>query len=356
MTLQYANNANSSLNNGIAPGATSFTVVTGGGAKFPAIGTGPNTFYVTITDAATEVISEIFLCTALVGDVFTVVGAQQGTASQGWNAGDIVAQLVTAGDMAAFIQTSNVLANPTAAVGLTAVNGSASTGMRSDGAPYLSQAITPTWTGAHTFSNNVTMNGATNTIAGTALNVNTTLTSFNDPVTFGAAATATFDGDIVTPIPKFGILYSSDANAPIDNITVPTVVGNALTWQGTSPGFQWTPVTTTSDFTGSNHLLATNGYQVFPGGLIMNWGLAGPFVGREGAVVVSLLKQFPNALLNAVATIQNPNGVDNAADQSAQVYISDAVTPIATLGVYLQYNGGGASTTGLYIYWQALGY
>jgi hypothetical protein len=43
-------------------------------------------------------------------------------------------------------------ANPSASLGLTAVNGSATTYMRSDGAPALSQAITPTWTSSHTFS------------------------------------------------------------------------------------------------------------------------------------------------------------------------------------------------------------
>lgn len=43
-------------------------------------------------------------------------------------------------------------ANPTASVGLTAVNGVATTFMRSDGAPALSQSIVPTWTGAHTFT------------------------------------------------------------------------------------------------------------------------------------------------------------------------------------------------------------
>jgi hypothetical protein len=42
-------------------------------------------------------------------------------------------------------------ANPTASVGLSAVNGSASTFMRSDAAPALSQSIAPTWTGLHTF-------------------------------------------------------------------------------------------------------------------------------------------------------------------------------------------------------------
>lgn len=43
-------------------------------------------------------------------------------------------------------------ANPSAVVGLSAVNGSATTAMRSDGAPALDQTITPTWTGIHKFS------------------------------------------------------------------------------------------------------------------------------------------------------------------------------------------------------------
>lgn len=43
-------------------------------------------------------------------------------------------------------------ANPSQTVGLAAVNGSAVTFMRSDGAPALNVNIAPTWTGAHTFS------------------------------------------------------------------------------------------------------------------------------------------------------------------------------------------------------------
>lgn len=39
--------------------------------------------------------------------------------------------------------------NPTASVGLSAVNGSATTYLRSDGAPALSQSIAPDWTGFH---------------------------------------------------------------------------------------------------------------------------------------------------------------------------------------------------------------
>lgn len=43
-------------------------------------------------------------------------------------------------------------ASPSASVGLAAVNGSALTWMRSDGAPALSVSITPTWTGAHVWA------------------------------------------------------------------------------------------------------------------------------------------------------------------------------------------------------------
>jgi hypothetical protein len=50
-------------------------------------------------------------------------------------------------------------ANPTASLGLTAVNGSAATFMRSDGAPALDQSISPTWSGSHVFSNSVALNG-----------------------------------------------------------------------------------------------------------------------------------------------------------------------------------------------------
>jgi hypothetical protein len=43
-------------------------------------------------------------------------------------------------------------ANPTGLAGLTPVNGSANTYMRSDGAPAINQGIAPTWTSPHTFA------------------------------------------------------------------------------------------------------------------------------------------------------------------------------------------------------------
>lgn len=47
---------------------------------------------------------------------------------------------------------SALSANPTGTIGLTAVNGTLNTYIRSDGAPALSQAIAPTWSAQHIFS------------------------------------------------------------------------------------------------------------------------------------------------------------------------------------------------------------
>lgn len=50
------------------------------------------------------------------------------------------------------VSSGGEVASPTAAVGLAVVPGTATTAMRSDAAPALSPAITPTWTGIHRFA------------------------------------------------------------------------------------------------------------------------------------------------------------------------------------------------------------
>lgn len=52
-------------------------------------------------------------------------------------------------------------ANPTATVGTTAVNGSASTFLRSDGAPAIDLTMSPVWTGTHYFEGAITLHGVT---------------------------------------------------------------------------------------------------------------------------------------------------------------------------------------------------
>ena len=60
----------------------------------------------TFNDAATGLLTEIVYCTARTGDICTIVRAQEGTAAQSWLAGDLAANLITAGQMAAMVQTA----------------------------------------------------------------------------------------------------------------------------------------------------------------------------------------------------------------------------------------------------------
>ena len=70
-----------------------------------------------------------------------------------------------------------VRANPSVSAGLTAVNGSATTFMSSDSAPAISQTITPTWSGLHTWN----QNGLAVTPADALLIGNTTVSTSGVP-------------------------------------------------------------------------------------------------------------------------------------------------------------------------------
>jgi len=82
--LQVKNNASSILASGIDAVATSLTVASGEGARFPA-----TNFHITIED-------EILLCTTRTGDVLTVTRAQEGTAAASHAQGKAVRLNITA--------------------------------------------------------------------------------------------------------------------------------------------------------------------------------------------------------------------------------------------------------------------
>src|ERR1700679_4228298 len=89
--LLYANNAAGTLASGITAASMSLTLNAGQAAAFPAP-TPPQVFYVTLTDAATQTLIEIVKVTAVSGNIFSIVRAQDGTTALSWNAGDIVSQ------------------------------------------------------------------------------------------------------------------------------------------------------------------------------------------------------------------------------------------------------------------------
>lgn len=135
--------------------------------------------------------------------VMDYIGAGVGTIPIGALGGD--------GDTSKFLNGSGVFsvpgypvaANPSASAGLSAVNGSAGTFMRSDAAPAINLGISPIWTELHTFSNGVatttlTASSTMRSTGGFGCNGATPQTSYTVSAaivgTAGAAYTATEQG------------------------------------------------------------------------------------------------------------------------------------------------------------------
>ena len=128
-------------------------------------------------------------------------------------------------------------ANPTASVGLSAVNGVATTFLRSDGAPALDQSIAPTWTGQHIHSLSnaaavaVGPNGNTNPVFRLVTNVSSAATGI--AITGNAAGTAPRIAAISSGTNE-GITYSVKGAAAHTFIWDAASVNN--NWQITSIG------------------------------------------------------------------------------------------------------------------------
>jgi len=102
-TLLFSNDASTTLQSGIGAGATTAVLAAGTGSLFPNPASG-EAYFTTFLDASTQQTKEIVLVTARAGDTITIVRGQQGTTARAWNAGDLAAQLVTAGDSRGMVQ------------------------------------------------------------------------------------------------------------------------------------------------------------------------------------------------------------------------------------------------------------
>ena len=93
MAVKFANNAYSTLAASITSGATSVTLTTGEGARFPTL-TGADYFYATLIDSSNNL--EIVKVTARSTDVLTVVRGSESTTARAYAAGDRLEQRITA--------------------------------------------------------------------------------------------------------------------------------------------------------------------------------------------------------------------------------------------------------------------
>ena len=93
MSVKFSNNGHSTLAASLSNSATSITVASGHGARFPSLSSGEY-FYATLIDSSNNL--EIVKCTARSSDVLTVTRAQESTTARAYAIGDRIELRVTA--------------------------------------------------------------------------------------------------------------------------------------------------------------------------------------------------------------------------------------------------------------------
>ena len=99
MTIKVANNAYSTLAGSITDVATSLSVQTGHGARFPSLSAGEY-FYATLIDSSNNL--EIIKVTARSTDAFTIERGAEGTTNRAYTSGDRIELRITAGTITDF--------------------------------------------------------------------------------------------------------------------------------------------------------------------------------------------------------------------------------------------------------------
>ena len=124
MSLKWANNASTTIAGSITATDTTVALAAGTGILFPPVKAGSGNFFcATFYDQAPKTVYESVHVTDITGDIATIsaaspharglVGTDDQTTPRAWNAGDIFANLITAGTLDSFVQTSTVPAAPT---------------------------------------------------------------------------------------------------------------------------------------------------------------------------------------------------------------------------------------------------
>lgn len=104
----FSNFAGTTLGGPISSTSTSLVVASGTGAEFPSP-SGAQQFAVVLNDAATGLLYEVVYVQAVSGDNFNnLLRGQENTTALSWLAGDLIANVVTAGQMAAMVQQVSV--------------------------------------------------------------------------------------------------------------------------------------------------------------------------------------------------------------------------------------------------------
>jgi hypothetical protein len=245
--ILWNNNASTTIAGSIAFNSTSITVSAGTGSDFPSPAN-YQYFLATLSPSTPGAQPpEIVKVTSVSGDVFTVVRGQEGTPAQAWGSGAILQNLITDGTLSVFPQMVTYSGNPNGNVAGAAAAGGNPPSMLWDSSNGLVWICT------------VPGNAATATWAAQA--------PLNSPAFTGNPTAVTQSPGnnttrlATTAFVQAGLALKADlAGSASQLFSVASAVSNSNAVNLGQFG---------------NRSLTANGYQVFPGGLILQWA-SGP--------------------------------------------------------------------------------
>ena len=250
VTRVFANLAGSTLAGAITQTSTTLNVASGTGTLFPTLAIG-QFFDLTLTDALTGLRHEIVRVTVKSVDAFTIIRGQNGTLAQAWIAGDLTQNLWTAGAAAGMTQDSQ----------LSSMSGGIS--------------AMQIWPG-----------NPNNHLAGVA-----------------AAGTMPPDTcyDTVNKIIYVCNRTGTIAGAGWVPLDYARLSGLSSQTFDTAPATLNTQAVNLGQFKGFNQFLQSSGYQIFPGGLILQWMVVNV---PQGSITPTLPIAFPTNVLGVMASYQ----------------------------------------------------
>jgi hypothetical protein len=241
MAIKFANNAYATLASSLTSSATSITLTTGEGARFPAASS-PDYFYATLLDSANNL--EIVKVTNRSTDVLTVVRAQESTTARAYAIADRIELRITAAALEAISEAT------LAGDGLDLTGSTLSLDLKSSGGLTidttelkLDTANVNSWTGKQTLKEitetEATSSASTYTIDlanGTLFEVtHATLCTVTMPT---AAAGKSFTVISTVPAAWSGTILWSGGAAPTTGSakTIYSFISNGSSWYGMQAG------------------------------------------------------------------------------------------------------------------------
>jgi len=319
--ILWANNASTTITGTIAFNSPSVTVSAGTGALFPSPGA-YQYFLATLSPSTPGAQPpEIVRVTSVSGDVFTILRGQEGTTAQAWGAGSILQNLITRDTLSVFPQMTIYAGNPNGNVAGAAASGNIPPSTLWDSTNGLVWVCTGSG------------NAATATWAAQA--------PLNSPAFTGnpTAATQAY-GNNTTRIATTAFVQAGLA-------TKAEIAGSAAQQFSVAAASSNSQAVNLGQFT--NRSLTSNGYQVFPGGLVMQWvvGPVDPASGSEPSHILNWPIAFPAACLAAYVSM-NLTGPTTLSDNWYQT----ASFSTTTVRIQRQNPGGqsfGGSNTQAYV-------